>query len=322
MVPANSPTKKSFKYTYGPVPSRRLGLSLGIDIIPYKNCTFDCIYCQLGKTTNKTILRKEYTRVGQILDEVRSVLNRGEHIDYLTFSGSGEPTLHKGIGYLINEVKRITEIPIAVLTNGSLLSMPDVRHDLVHADVVLPTLCTTNGEVFQKIHRSHEWLDINKIIDGFIKFRNEFNGKIWLEIMLIKGINDESAEINEMKSVIDKIRPDKIHLNTVVRPPTEKSARPVALNALRRMRKILGENCEIIIDFKPRVKQTHHAIQLKKIISMIERRPVTIDYLVNTTGLNRHEILKSIGLLLKKGKIATYKHDNKNYYRPIRRIDA
>ena len=159
------------KYIYGPVPSRRLGFSLGVDIIPYKNCSFDCIYCQLGKTTNKTIVRKEYSPTEEILKEINERSKNVKDVDFITFSGSGEPTLHAKLGHLIKELKKITKLPIAVLTNSSLLFMTKVRKELSNANIVLPTLCTANQETFQKIHRPYPEITIRKTIDALVEFK-------------------------------------------------------------------------------------------------------------------------------------------------------
>ena len=319
-MPQPSHPHKSSKYTYGPVPSRRLGFSLGIDIIPHKNCSFDCIYCQLGKTSNKTLLRKEYTPVQDVLEEVRYVLKKRQHIDYLTFSGSGEPTLHNGLGYLIKELQKITKVPIAVLTNGSLIFMPDVQKDLVNANVVLPTLCAVNQKTFSRIHRNHTNLNVTAIIDGLIRFREMCEGQIWLELMLIKGINDQPDQIKQMKLVMEKIKPDKIHLNTVVRPPSEEYAYPVTADALRRIKGVLGKRCEIIADFKMPVESPYRTEYLQNILSIIERRPVTVDDLVSITGLHANEILKYIERLLEQGKILLSEHEHKKYYQSTGRF--
>jgi len=317
-VPYSRTDEQIFKYLYGPVPSRRLGFSLGIDIIPHKNCSFDCIYCQLGSTTNKTTSRREYTPVREILNEIKIALTKNERIDYMTFSGSGEPTLHTGIGQLIDGVKTLTTIPTAVLTNGSLLHLPDVRNDLIHADVVLPTLCAANQMIFAKIHRGAPQLDIKKIIAGYIDFRRIFKGKIWLELMILKDINDSPDHIMAMKSVIQEINPDKIHLNTVIRPPSEKCARPVSAGALRKIKMMLGSNCEIIAEFKPRAKQPYRKERTRSILSIIQRRPVTIDDLVEVTGLSRDEITERVERLLEQGKIVLSKQRRKKYYRAER----
>ncbi len=311
-----SQKQNTSRYTYGPVPSRRLGLSLGIDIVPHKHCSYDCIYCQLGKTTNKTTLRKEYTPTHEILHEIKDMLNKDHQIDFLTFSGCGEPTLHKDIGYLIDELKKLTNIPVAVLTNGSLLHLQEVRNDLKNADVVIPTLCTADKDTFQKIHRGHASVDIEKVIDGYVRFREMYHGQLWLELMLMRDINDSPEQINNLMKVIDKIHPDKIHLNTVVRPPSEKCAHPVSLEAMQRIQDMFGEKCEIIVDFKPKTKDRLYDTNLEKITAMISRRPLTLDDLVKTTNLSRNELLECVQLLLHKGKIEMSMHDGKQFYKP------
>lgn len=305
------------KYTYGPVPSRRLGFSLGIDLIPFKNCSFDCIYCQLGKTTNKTIERKEYLPTEEILKGVKEILKKGDHIDYLTFSGSGEPTLHSRIGYLITELKKMTKIPVAVLSNGSLLFMSDVQKELSDADVVLPTLCATTQEIFKKINRPIPNITIEKVIRSLISFRKIYKGKIWLEIMLVKDINDSLSEINKLKDDVMKIAPDRIHLNTVVRPPSEKYALSLSTEELQKVKNILGDKAEIIASTKTK-REPAYIIDIEKtIFDIIKRRPVTLADICSVTGLHRNEILKYLDQLQQDKKIRLTKHDSRNYYEAI-----
>ena len=212
---------RKFRYLYGPVPSRRLGRSLGIDLVPHKICTYDCIYCQIRKTTKKTLLRREYVPVKEVLEEVKTFLLEGSSsIDYLSLSGSGEPTLHSKIRSIIKGIKEITSIPVAVITNGSLLCEREVREDLLQADVVLPSLDAVSPEIFMKINRSHRKLSIERVIEGMVEFRKIYKGQIWLEILFCKGVNDTSEELQKMKEVVKQIKPNLIHLNTVVRPPS------------------------------------------------------------------------------------------------------
>jgi len=302
------------KYTYGPVPSRRLRFSLGIDLIPFKYCSFDCIYCQLGKTTNKTIARKEYFPTQKILKDVKAIIKKGDNIDYLTFSGSGEPTLHSGIGYLISELKKITKIPVAVLTNSSLLFIPAVQEELSSADVVLPTLCAVSQKIFNKINRPISDATIEKIIHGLINFRKIYKGRIWLEVMLIKDINDEPHNINKLKEIVKKIAPDKIHLNTVVRPPSEKYALPLSIEELQRVENIFGDNAEIIASSKAN-RESAYLIDTEKIIlDMMQRRPITLEDICSVTGLHRNEVLKYLDQLHRVKKIKLTEHDNRDYY--------
>lgn len=301
---------------YGPVPSRRLGFSLGIDIIPSKTCSFDCIYCQLGPTTKKTVQRKEYVSWKKIFSQIKDVLSSRQRVDYITFSGSGEPTLNTAIGKLIREIKKITPIPVAVLTNSSLLSRESVRKALMNADLVVPSLDAATQEVFTQINRPHPSLKAEQIIEGLKKFRQEFKGSIWLEIMLVKGINDSPSHIRKLKEVIKEINPEKVQLNTVVRPPSERFAHPLSLKELEKIRSIIGENCEIIAEFKKK-KQTPLSENLQAtILSMIQRRPVTLSDISTSLGKNKNEILKYLNSLLKEGKIKLVIHKNLKYYEP------
>ncbi|MGB3341624.1 MAG: radical SAM protein [bacterium] len=302
------------KYTYGPVPSRRLGFSLGVDIIPFKNCTFNCIYCQLGKTTNITLERKEYTPIADIIEEIKDVIDKNQQIDYITFSGSGEPTLHLGLGKLINETKKLTTIPVAVLTNSSLINISEVRVNLTSANVVLPTLCAASDTFFNNINRGHPDLSINSIIQGLIDFRESYTGNIWLEIMLVKGINDQPQALEELRRVVNRISPDKIHLNTVVRPPSENTASPLSIEELKPIQLLFGEKCEIIADFKKEPAPVSFVKTQSQVINLIKRRPVTMQDIKSITGLSRHEIVKHIDSLIKNKKIRKIRHSDRDYY--------
>ena len=211
---------KTFRHLYGPVPSRRLGSSLGIDLVPHKICTYDCIYCQIGKTTEKTLLRKEYIPSKEVLEEVKAFLGEGSSsIDHFSLSGSGEPTLHSQIRSIIGEIKGFSSIPVTVITNGSLLYEEKVSEDLLQADIVLPSLDGVSSEIFMKINRPHPGLSVEKVIQGMAGFRKIYKGQIWLEILFCRGVNDSEIELRRMKEVVDRIQPALIHLNTVIRPP-------------------------------------------------------------------------------------------------------
>ncbi|OPX18492.1 hypothetical protein BXT86_00840 [candidate division WOR-3 bacterium 4484_100] len=302
------------KYIYGPVPSRRLGLSLGIDIVPYKNCSFNCIYCQLGPTTNRTVKRGEYQPADKVLSDVEDFLKKGGRADYLTLSGSGEPTLHSRIGYIIDVLKQYSKIPIAVLTNGSLFHLEEVRKAIAGADIVLPTLSTADRETFKKIHRPAPELDIDQIIEGQIEFRQEFKGQIWLEVMLIKGLNDTSREIEGLREVIKNIDPDRIHLNTVVRPPAENYARPLDIEELNKIKEFFGARCEVIAPFKREGERQYFKEKKGVILELIKRRPVTLDDIVSALGMVRNEVLKYLDQLIIEKKIKVVEHNGRRYY--------
>jgi len=237
------------RYVYGPVKSRRLGNSLGISTVPYKTCPFDCVYCQLNRTVAKTVRRRRYVEERSILAELRSFWRRrpaGTRIDCVTFSGSGEPTLHAGLGRLIREAKKITGLPVAVLTNAALLTDGRLRRDLKDADIVVPSLDAVTQEVFEKIDRPLPGLRIEAIIEALVRFREEFAGALWLEVMLVRGMNDAPAYVKQMKRVIGRIRPDKIHLNSPVRPPVHRWVKPATRPALREACRILGPSCTVV----------------------------------------------------------------------------
>ena len=238
------------KYIYGPLKSRRLGLSLGITLTPCKTCSFDCVYCQLGKTTRKTSKREEYIKIEEIVQELRLWIQYNPEspprLNYITFSGSGEPTLNIKIGELIKEIKRLTSVPLAAIVNSSLFHDPAVRQAVSLADLILPSLDTVNPEVFLQINRPAENIKIDQIIEGLVKLRKECSAKIWLEVMLVRGINDDLRQIKKLKEVIDRINPDKIHLNSPVRATAEPNILSVDKNKLERIKEILGDKCEVI----------------------------------------------------------------------------
>jgi wyosine [tRNA(Phe)-imidazoG37] synthetase (radical SAM superfamily) len=301
------------KYVYGPVPSRRLGFSLGIDIMPYKTCTFDCIYCQLGRTIQKTIERKPFTSKDDVIKEIKESLTIGHCIDYISFSGSGEPTLNSEIGALIKEIKEMTSIPIAVITNGSLLFMEDVQKDLMEANVVLPSLDAASQDVFERMNRPDAFLIIETIIDGLKRFREFYKGKIWLEIMLVKGFNYNWEALSRIKKAISQIRPDKIHLNTVIRPPSEISAEPLNSEEMIAVKDFLGEGCEVIAEFHEKRREEARAIE-DFIVEMTKRRPLTIIDIANIFGISEASAGEMAERLKTKGRIKEIQYKEKKYY--------
>lgn len=238
------------KYIYGPLKSRRLGLSLGVTLTPYKICSFNCVYCQLGKTINTTSERREYIPIQEIINELKLWLQNNileaKDLNYITLSGSGEPTLNIKIGQLIAELKKITPVPVAVITNASLLNEALVRQALSGADLIIPSLDAVDPAIFTKVDRPKEGVNVEDIINGLIVLRKEFKGKIWLEVMLVKGINDDLAHARKLKDSMLKINPDKIQLNSPVRTTAEDNILAVDKKKLQKFKEILGDKCEII----------------------------------------------------------------------------
>jgi len=233
---------------YGPVPSRRLGQSLGVDPIPFKTCNYNCVYCQLGRTTPLTNERKEYVPCDDLLAELRraiSGLGPGD-LDYITIVGEGEPLLYSKLGRLIREAKEMTNLPLAVITNGSLMSLPEVREDLADADVVIPSLDAADQETFRRINRPWPKLKIADIIDGMAAFRKESRTKLWIEVMLIKDLNDTEEALQRLAWALDRIRPDQVHLNVPVRPPAEDWVQATDEDGLIRAMTILGRVATVV----------------------------------------------------------------------------
>ncbi len=215
------------KTIFGPVPSRRLGFSLGVDIIPYKTCSFDCIYCELGKTDCKTIEPVGVIQADAVLKELEGLLSASLFtLDYITVSGSGEPTLHPQLGLIIQEIKKMVSVPVALLTNGSLLFNDEVLERVLAADVVVPSLDASDEGGFQTVNRPHPSLTFDQLITGLINLGKSKGPRFWLEVLLLKGINESPEQIERFKNLIQKINPEKIQLNTVVRPPVENYAAP------------------------------------------------------------------------------------------------
>lgn len=300
-------------YVFGPVPSRRLGLSLGLDLVKSKTCSFDCIYCQVGKTTQKEIDCRNFMNVGSLLSELKEVLGEVAY-DTITLSGSGEPTLNKDIDIIINGIKEISTKEIAILTNGSLLWKRDIRERVRGADIILPTLSTTNQETFQIIHRPHPSLEVSKIVDGLIALRNEFEGLICLEVMLISGINDSEEELEALRETAKRIRPDKIQLNTVVRPPTDKRARPLDSARMEHIKDMFGDRAEVIAYESVRQKVSGGSVREREIIQMAKRRPIRTVDISHALNVELEMVEIIVGTLCKEGKLKQEYFQGEVYY--------
>jgi wyosine [tRNA(Phe)-imidazoG37] synthetase (radical SAM superfamily) len=306
------------KYIFGPVPSRRLGRSLGVDLVPYKTCTFDCIYCDLGRTTHKTISRQSYVSPEEIQGELEICLSALEkNPDYITISGSGEPTLNTNIGEIIRKIKEITSTPVAVLTNSSLLSFSEVRRDLLEANLILPSIDAVTPALFEYINRPHQSLKIEEIISGLIQFRKQYRGQIWLEILFCRGVNDGRDEVERLKEVIERIEPDRIQLNTTVRPPAEEFAYPLTTIQLEEIRKKLGDKAEIISEFAAPLGEEFNSVKDTEILNLIKRRPCTTEDISKALGLRIDEVVKHLDHLTKTGTIRYRMYEHRCYYENV-----
>ena len=306
-------TQKSF--LYGPVPSRRLGLSLGVDFVPFKSCSLDCIYCQLGRTTLITTERTPCVPIDPIIDQLKTRIRLGLEADYITIGGSGEPTLNSNLGSLIRSIKQLTDIPVALLTNGALFFRPDVRADAATADVVLPSLDAADQPTFEKINRPHPDITIEKLIDGLVAFRRQYTGQIWLEVFLIDNVNTAPDQIAKIADAIKRIHPDKVQLNTAVRPTAQPGLKIPSLQSLRDIAGQLAPNAEVIADFQvthPHYPSLHKANQ--DILEMLKRRPCSVSDITAALGITQQSVMREISSLLKNDLIRFTENNGVVFY--------
>lgn len=304
-------------HIFGPVLSRRLGLSLGVDLIPFKTCSYDCAYCECGHTTDKTITRQDFFPADEVIAELRGVLVSRPHLDTITLAGSGEPTLARSLGPVIVFVKReYPEYLMSVLTNGSLLARRDVQDELLPADRVIPTLTSVSQKTYERIHNPHPSLKITAIINGMIQFRERYEGAIWLEVFVIPGLNTTDAELAGLKEAIDRIDPDRVQLNTLDRPAAEgwvEAASGAELEAVRRSLgrpgiEIAGEQHPV----SPAVQANTGSADL--IRATLCRRPSTVEDLVRTTSLSGGEVAKILGALERRGEVTSQRGTRGVFY--------
>lgn len=305
---------KETRYIYGPVPSRRLGRSLGVDLVPYKVCTYDCIYCQLGRTTNKTVERREWVPTNEVLVQVKDALT--SEPDYITLSGSGEPTLHIETGRLIHAIKGMTDIPVAVITNGSLLWQRDVQDALLDADLVVPSLDAESEEIFRYVNRPHADIHFNPMADGLKEFRQRFRGRYWLEVFLLHGVTTVEERIKSLAKCIRQIAPDKIHLNTVSRPPAENYAEAVPRRRLEQIAHELSERAEVIAAYPHDKRTDGFKSDVGAIMNLLTRRPCSVKDIASGLGIAPNEAAKQVDRLIYEGKVKTVRHHGVLYCEP------
>ncbi len=264
------------KCVFGPVPSRRLGQSLGIDPIPLKTCNWNCVYCQLGRTSPLTNERKDYFPLEEIAAEVREALEAHQpgEIDWVTFVGSGETLLYASTGQLLRQVKGITDLPLAVITNGSLLYLPEVRQELAAADAVLPTLDAGTVELYRRINRPHPESTFERLVAGLTAFREEYRGKFWVEVMLVRGLNDTPQALMDIAMVLQKVKPDAIHVNLPARPPAETWVQVPGAQALKQAAAILGNIAEVVHPAEGDFDLSGYENLVDAIVAIITRHPM------------------------------------------------
>lgn len=307
---------------YGPVPSRRLGRSLGVDLVPFKTCTYDCVYCQLGRTTDASVERREYVAVSKVLNELAQRLALDESADVISLAGSGEPTLNLGLDRLIDGIKALTDIPVAVITNGSLLWMPEMQQELAEADLVLPSLDAGDPQMFERINRPHPALDFDRMVEGLISFTQSFRGEVWLEVMLLQGLTAQPTEAKKIAGLVGKIAPARTQPNTASRPPAEGSVHPVAQEEMPALAHLFPGHVEIICEFAAhRAAPTPAAetadteeVSDTDIMALLGRRPCTADDIADGLELHVLDVLKRLDILAAAHEVSSVMVGDKVFY--------
>lgn len=322
------------KHLFGPVNSRRLGLSQGIDLLPPKTCNFNCIYCEINKAPLLSCERQEHIPTETIIAEIDGLLEDEagvRDLDFFTITASGEPTLHTGIGVIIRHIKGKSGKPVAILTNGSLLHLRKVRQELMAADIVIPSLDGARPESFRRVNRPAKCCaELATIITGIADFTREFEGEVWLEILLVENINDSPEDILAFKDAINRIRPTRVQLNTVARPPFESFALPLTLKGMAAVKEEIEKGYDGPVDILAGCKDDEESAPDKgrqsrapsasydetegEILEMLLRRPCTVTDVAATLNLEAEYAAGILVGMEKRGLLTAKIHGGKRYY--------
>jgi wyosine [tRNA(Phe)-imidazoG37] synthetase (radical SAM superfamily) len=300
------------RYIFGPVPSRRLGRSLGVDLVPFKTCTYDCIYCQLGRTTNKTIERREWVPLNDVLTELEQKLTTKP--DYITLSGSGEPTLYSRLEELITRIRSMTQVPVAILTNGSLLWQEEVRRQLMDAHLVIPSLDAGHSSMFRAVNRPHESTSFKQMLEGLIAFREEYYGEYWLEVFLLAGHTAVESEAHKIIDCVARIKPDRVQLNTATRPTAEDYAVMADRGRMLDLAAKFDPPAEVVADYHGVHAESDFKAGRDSVLEMIQRRPCSLEDIADGLGMHRNEVLKYIEELDASGLLRKRSPAGKTFY--------
>lgn len=301
------------KYLFGPVPSRRFGRSLGVDLTPYKTCSLNCVFCQLGRTTNQTVIRKEYVPTDAVIAEIEEWMKTDGRADYITLSGSGEPTLHLHFGEVLSFIRANSAIPAVLLTNGTLLHLPEVRDAASSADIVKVSLSAWDQASYGWVNRPDTQMEFTQLIEGQKAFRRQFQGELWMEVFLIWGMNAMAPDVIRIADLAEEKQPDRIQLNTAVRPPAEEYAGSLSRERLFSLSGLFRPAAEVIAEFSteenPRLQANEETI-----LVMLKRRSCTAAQIAKGFGMHLNEVLKYIGKLMRTGRIREERKSGTVYY--------
>lgn len=309
------------RHTYGPVPSRRFGLSLGVDLVPYKVCCYDCLYCQVGRTTELTAGRQSFVPPEEVAAEVEEVLRSGTRADCVTLSGSGEPTLHRGLGDVEAALRRVTSLPLVLLTNGGLLWDQEVAGAAARFDVVAPTLAAADQATFARLNRPHPSIDHSRMLEGLRTFSRRFRGQLRLEVMLARGVNDSLPMLRALAELVRSLGSPQVDLNTVVRPPAYEVASPLSAEEMEAARRLLEQaGCRAtVIAAPPRCQEecgaSSERLSGQRLLETLARRPCTVAQLAAALGLTSAAVSDAVAAALSAGELEEEDRGGERYYR-------
>ncbi len=286
--------------------------------MPWKTCTMDCVFCQLGRTTDRTVIREEYVPTTRVTRELDRWADEDGEADFITLSGSGEPTLHSRFGEVLEHMGRVSSVPSLLLTNGSLLHLPEVRRSAALADVVKVSLCAWDAYSFDTVNRPHRDLCLEALVEGEAALAREMEGELWLEVFLVRGLNDGEAGVRRIAELAARIGPDRVQLNTAVRPPAESSVRPVRQERLAELATLFDPPAETVGDRSGppggSTGRTDGAI-----LALLRRRPATLGDIAGAFGMNPGEVSKRLGHLASKGLVRAVQTEGGRFFEPSRR---
>jgi len=304
---------RTHKYLFGPVASRRFGRSLGVDLLPLKTCTLDCVFCQLGRASSSNPDRGEYVPTQDVLAELDYWLHHGGQADFITLSGSGEPTLHTRFGEVLDFIKAQTLIRSLLLTNGTLLHMPEVRQAACVANVVKVSLSAWDQASFERVNRPAAGITFDKVLQGERDFRSAFSGELWMEVFVLSGINSAPRDMDKIARLAGEIGPDRIQLNTVARPPADEFALAVPREEMESLSRLFEPPAEVIAEYRAAHK-TRRPMATEAVLAMLRRRPCTAEQIAEAFDLQVSEVAKCVGELLKTNKIRENRRQHHSYY--------
>jgi len=305
-------------YIFGPVPSRRLGRSLGVDVIGEKKiCTLDCLYCELGKTTKNTVKRGHFAPLDELIEEFSNEYEKfRDSLDVVTITASGEPTLNIDLKTIAVKIKKLINHPLAILTNSTLITEPDVREALHEFDIVVPSLDAADENTFREINRPNQNISLQPIIDSLILFSKEFDGRLYIEVLLLKGINDSDEHLKLLADIIRCCDYDKVQLNTAFRPGAYKEAVKLSdvelLDAAMHLKK-RGIFVEPVENFVKTLDISSEINLKKTLLQLINMRPCSYDDLCKLFG-GQGKLDNVIEQVVAEGSVRSFEEKGETFY--------